>query len=197
MQHDWQLGRIPARVSWSNAPRSETRQWRSLRPGAPRDEFIASDCTSLQQRGSVHGRDGGGRAQNVLSHSVPLAKLALLLDWSYITGQPSPHALRLGPVFLDAHHADPQSFDVQNTRAMVTFYFGARVLPCRRHQCMLHPCHERHPCFSCRGAKPAGGMQAWHEGARHGSLQGWHRLAKSFPPQQSSIVSCAPAAGPN
>src|SRR5690242_20934289 len=42
----------------------------------------------------------------------------------------------MGPVFLDAHGADPRSVDVPNTRAIVTFYFGAPVLPCRRHQCM-------------------------------------------------------------
>ncbi|KAJ4987970.1 hypothetical protein SVAN01_06545 [Stagonosporopsis vannaccii] len=45
----------------------------------------------------------------------------------------------MGPVFLDAHGADPRSVDVPNTRAIVAFYFGAPVLPCRRHQCMHSP----------------------------------------------------------
>lgn len=58
-----------------------------------------------------------------------------------------PHALQLGPVFLDAHRADPQSVDVPNTRAIVTFYSGAPVLPCRRHQC-TPPCHELTPALS-------------------------------------------------
>ena len=89
----------------------------------------------------------------------------MLLACSYITGQPSTHALRLGPVFLDAHHADPQSFDVPNTRAIVTFYFGARVLPCRP-----SPVHACTPVTSGTPAALAV-ARSQQTGCRHGTKE--------------------------
>jgi hypothetical protein len=108
-------------VSWSNAPRPETRQRRSLRLGGSQGQGLFGTCSLLQlpsasRKDSSHGCDGGGHAENLLSHGVRSR------------GQ---HCCS-GRVTLLASHRpthcdlDPY-FDVPNTRAIVTFYFGARV----------------------------------------------------------------------
>ena len=75
-----------------------------------------------------------------------------------------PAPLQLGPVFLDAHRADPQSVAVPNTRAIVTFYFGApfAVSP--------SPVHALPPVTSSAPAALAV-AQSQQTGCRHGTKE--------------------------
>lgn len=143
-------------AGWSNAP--SANQGRGVRLGwdARAQGLFGTGLrcqllrgrTRLQaarQRALVVTTTGGDqRAENALLHGVlavvlgcqPATLRCPLRARRCITGQPSLHALQLGPVFLDACGADPRSVDVPNTRAIVDFLFPAPVLPCRRHQCM-------------------------------------------------------------
>lgn len=150
-------------------------------------------CHQPSAKGSARGGDGGGRAENALSHGVLSRGQHCCSPAVTLLASHRPTHCALDP-YSSTPTAPIHSLSTFQTLAPSSLSISGREFSrVAVTSACIEPCHEHNPCRSRGGAKPADGMQAWHEGARLGSA----RMAESFPPQQSSVVSCAPAAGPS
>lgn len=164
-------------------------------PGALRDLFTSAALrVRNKNRQRAREGDGGGRTGNALSHGVLLARLhccsprvALLAShrptrtatWARIPRRPP----RRSAACRRSKHSRHGHFLFREASFAVS--------PSPVHA--LPPVTSTTPVALTVARKPADGMQAWHEGARLGRSKD----AELFPRQQSSVVSCAPAAGPS